>query len=193
MAKTNKKNRKKKAIKTQKTSWKNFWQEKSPIVKLVVKMLAFVSLFYIFFVQAFFQKYVIDTLASVYASLGSFILNIFGFHTTAKGYGLNSPDFSISISAGCDAVEPIALFVIAILSFYYPLSLKLKGILIGVPALLLLNLFRVISLFVIGIYIPSIFDLMHYEVWQVLFIMLTVLMWLYWIFWGQKQLHQTAA
>ncbi|MGB1204217.1 MAG: archaeosortase/exosortase family protein [Chitinophagales bacterium] len=169
----------------------NVWHEKSPIIKLIIKMLAFVSVFYLFFVQDFFQKYVINTLASIYASIGSFILNIFGFDTHANGYGINSPDFSISISTGCDAVEPIALFVIAILSFYYPLSLKLKGILVGVPTLLFLNLFRVLSLFLIGIYIPSIFDMMHYEVWQVLFIMLTILMWLYWVFWGQNQLPQT--
>lgn len=95
--------------------------------------------------------------------------------------------FSISIKAGCDAIQPIALYCAAVLTLPARFSQKIRGILIGVPFLIGINLIRIMSLFLIGIYAPSLFDFMHFEAWQIAFILIALSTLIYWIYWVSKQ------
>ena len=52
--------------------------------------------------------------------------------------------------------------------------------------LFLLNLVRIISLFLTGVYYPDLSDVMHTEVWQVVFILAAVLLWAAWIYYSLK-------
>jgi exosortase/archaeosortase family protein len=52
--------------------------------------------------------------------------------------------------------------------------------------LLILNLVRIVSLFLIGVYSPRIFALTHIDVWQALFIFLAVLLWILWLLWATR-------
>jgi exosortase/archaeosortase family protein len=52
--------------------------------------------------------------------------------------------------------------------------------------LLILNLVRIVSLFLIGVYFHRIFDLTHIDVWQALFIFLAVLLWILWLLWETR-------
>jgi len=84
---------------------------------------------------------------------------------------------------GCDALEPSALFIAAVLAFPAPVLLKIAGILIGTFCLLFLNLVRIVSLFLIGVYYPDVFDVLHLDIWQILFILLTLVFFLIWLQW----------
>ena len=66
--------------------------------------------------------------------------------------------------------------------FAFPASwrAKLVGAAAGVTLLMVLNLIRIISLFYIGVYWPKMFETAHIEVWQALFVGLTLLLWLGW-------------
>ncbi len=57
---------------------------------------------------------------------------------------------------------------------------------IGALLLLALNLVRIVSLFLIGVYSPRIFALMHIDVWQALFIFFAVLFWILWLLWATR-------
>jgi exosortase H (IPTLxxWG-CTERM-specific) len=111
------------------------------------------------------------------------ILSLLGEHITAVGINIDSPRFSLLIKPGCDAVEVTALFVCAVLAFPASFSRKATGIIAGVFALAALNLVRVVSLFLIGVYLPDIVDMMHLEVWQGLFIIFAVALWVVWLIW----------
>jgi len=115
------------------------------------------------------------------AKISSFLLNIFGMGTTAVGDTVSSNKFSVDIESGCDGIEAIAIFTGAVAAYPKPAKFKYKGILVGILFLLLMNIVRIVTLFFTGVHFPKLFDMMHVEVWQVIFIILAIVCWLVWI------------
>jgi len=114
------------------------------------------------------------------------VLAVLGQDITITGVSIHSPKFSASIIRGCDAVEAIALYVCAILAFPLPFLKKLPGMIAGTLLLLILNLVRIVSLFLIGAYSPRIFAMMHLDVWQAVFIFFAVVLWILWLLWATR-------
>ena len=114
------------------------------------------------------------------------MLSVLGHDITVTGTSISSPRFSVQIVRGCDAVEAIALYVCAVLAFPLPFLKKLPGLIIGALLLLVVNLVRIVSLFLIGVYSPEIFTLTHLDVWQALFIFFAVLLWILWLIWATR-------
>lgn len=115
------------------------------------------------------------------ASVSGTILNTFGEEVSVRDQSLISAKGpAIQIERGCDAVEPSALFVSAVLASPVPLLSRLSAALAGTFLLMLLNLVRVISLFLVRIYSPKAFETMHLDVWQALFIFLAIVLWAVW-------------
>ncbi|GAG21353.1 unnamed protein product [marine sediment metagenome] len=54
---------------------------------------------------------------------------------------------------------------------------------IGCSLLLVLNLVRIVTLYLTGLYYRSLFDMMHLDVWQAAFIVLAILFWAGWASW----------
>ena len=69
----------------------------------------------------------------------------------------------------------------ALLAFPAGWKNKIIGLFAGIFLLFILNLIRIITLFLAGIYYPKAFDLLHVEVWQVLFILAAVGLWIFFI------------
>ena len=57
---------------------------------------------------------------------------------------------------------------------------KIPGMLLGTVCLMVLNLARIISLFYVRKHFPSVFEVMHVDVWQTLFVLLAILFWILW-------------
>jgi exosortase/archaeosortase family protein len=91
-----------------------------------------------------------------------------------------SPRFSIQIERGCDAVEPSALFVVAVLASPVRFRRKIPPVILGTVFLLVLNVIRIVTLFLTGLHLRSLFDTMHLDVWQAAFIVLAILLWAVW-------------
>ncbi len=116
------------------------------------------------------------------------VVHVFGFDTmTIKGNAMVSPGGSISVERGCDALTPCALFVSAVLASPVPLGSRLLAASAGGLLLLVINLLRIISLFLTRVYWMEAFDIMHLEVWQALFIFLAILFWWLWAAWESKR------
>lgn len=96
------------------------------------------------------------------------------------GANLLSPAFSVRIDRGCDGLEAIAALCAAILVSPATMGPKLLGIVLGIVILMAVNLVRLASLFVIGIYWRAAFDMMHEEVWQAVMIVLAIVLWSIW-------------
>jgi len=130
---------------------------------------------------SFFENYINLPIVKVYAQLGSGILNLFGLDTLVDGTFVKNQLFLMNIGKGCDAVSPTILFMAAILIYPTHFSNKWKWVLIAPLAFGLLNLIRIITLFLIGSYAPSFFDFAHIEFWQGVFILITIIAWFYWL------------
>jgi len=161
---------------------------KQPFYNLLIKFFVLICVFYIFWIMPFFQENVVANVAIFYAKISTFFLNLLQIPVKSIGDSLTSGDFSIRIRNGCDAIEATAILLCAML--IYPTSWKNKsiGLLVGLLLLVILNIIRIMSLYFINIYIPSIFDVMHVSIWQVLFIVFPILIILWWIKWSNKEL-----
>jgi len=166
------------------TRIKNFFAK--PLNKLLLQFFGLICIFYALWITPFFQEYIVANVAIFYAEISTLFLSIFQQPVKAIGDTLTGTGFSMSIKNGCDAIEAIAILLCAMM--IYPSSWKNKsiGLLVGLVLLVILNIIRIISLYFIGIYIPSLFEVMHVSVWQVLFIAFPILIILRWINWTKK-------
>jgi exosortase/archaeosortase family protein len=144
-------------------------------------------LFYAFWFSHFCQTILQPRFFSVNATLSSFILNLFGMGTVANRECISSSVFSVNIARGCDAVEAMALFASAMLAYPSKWNDKLIGFLASILVLFVLNISRVVSLFLTGIYFPKAFEFMHVEFWQVLFVIFAIGLLFIWIKWTEKE------
>ncbi|MDZ4844297.1 MAG: exosortase H [Chitinophagales bacterium] len=182
-----KKDKKAKAGDSFKDKLKASIADKNPILLFLLVFGALMGLFYAVWITEFFTETIFNPVLHFYARLAGFILNLFGYGTVVSGMNISNADFSISVKRGCDAIEPIALFASAVLAFPASFKKKMPGIAAGVAFLLAVNLIRIVSLFLTGLYAPALFDFMHMEVWQVVFILLALVCWVIWIRWSQQK------
>lgn len=121
------------------------------------------------------------TYLGLYASASAFVLDLFGAAATAQGPTLFVGGKAVEVARGCDAMEPIALFVAALIAVQVPLRAKLWGLLVCVPLLMFLNLLRIIALSWIALTHPAWFETAHVTVGQTLFVVCTLCLWFVWV------------
>jgi len=127
------------------------------------------------------------------ATLAAGTLSTFGYDgVEAKGTALTSKHGSISVERGCDAVEPTALFAAAVLASPMAFATKLPAVLAGALILAVVNVLRIISLFLSAAHWKEAFDILHLDVWQAVFIFLALLLWLVWVSWAVKRQKRLA-
>ena len=136
--------------------------------------------------KGFFPWYLVKT-----TSASADVLNLFGYDdVTAEGtnlVGSVGSVGSISVARGCDAVAPTALFVSAVLASPASIGSKLLAVVCGTLILMVVNLIRIVTLFLTAVYWPRIFDAMHLDVWQAVFIFLAILLWALWASWASRR------
>ena len=162
------------------TKWKEKWEKNKTSYIFIGSILVFGIFSFWLTSQEWFET-AAQPLLNFYADISNTILNLLGQDTKSTGETISSGGFSIQIKKGCDAIAPMILYTLSILFFPVAFSKKPKGILIGIILLFLLNIVRIVSLFLTGKYVKSLFDLMHTDVWQILFIIFTLYLWLVWL------------
>lgn len=118
------------------------------------------------------------------------VLKALGNDITVSGTLVMSPRFSMQIVRGCDALEPAALFLAAVIAFPVSWRKKLVGALLGVVLIEGTNVIRMVSLYYVGVYWRKYFEMMHMEVWQAGFIVISVTFWAMWALWATRQPKQ---
>ena len=168
------------------------WSERKPVVLFAASFLVICIVFYLITNMAWFQSLRAPILLG-YSNVSSAILNIFGFGVKANGEVISGADFSVSIEEGCDAIAPAILYIISVAIFPIATKTKWKGLIYGLLAIAVLNIIRIVTLFLTGIYAPSLFEFMHVDFWQAIFIVFTVGLWIYWMKWATTQVAPVMA
>lgn len=161
------------------------WAERKPIFRFVGLFLLGCILFYAMSGMAWFES-IRSPLLHFFASISALLLKIGDTSVAAVGETLSSPKFTVEIKEGCDAIAPMALFCLSVLIYPVAWDRRIRGIIIGIALLMTLNIVRIISLYLTGVYAPSWFDFMHVDFWQAGFILFTVFLWIYWMRWAVK-------
>jgi len=182
MAKKIKKTTKKK-VKKSKVKKTSEWQDRKPVLKFAGTFLAICLIFFLITNMSWFSAFRAPIL-SMYSGISAVLLNIFGYGVKASGEILSSSNFSVSIEEGCDAIAPAILYIVSVGIFPVAWKYRWKGLLYGLLAIVVLNLIRIITLYLTGVHVPSLFEFMHVDFWQAIFIVFTVGIWIYWMKWA---------
>jgi len=123
---------------------------------------------------------VVEPFTGQIAKASGVALRLIGQDVTRSGTTLRSPRFAVNIKNGCNGVEAMVILLAAIVAFPAPWKARLLGLAAGAAAIQVVNLVRVVALFLTGAYLPKFFDTSHTVVWQSLVILSAVLIWILW-------------
>ncbi|MEO7795878.1 MAG: exosortase H [Thermoanaerobaculia bacterium] len=123
---------------------------------------------------------VIEPFTGAIARAGGATLNLLGQGTRMEGTVIRSDRFAVNIRNGCNGVEAMLIYFAAVLAFPATWKSRLLGVGLGFVAIQLVNLVRVVALFLTGVYMPKLFDSSHTVIWQTLVILSGVLLWILW-------------
>ncbi len=124
--------------------------------------------------------YLVQPYTERIARVAALCLNALGEDARVSGTLLRTPRFSVNIYHGCNGVLATSIYVAAVLAFPSSLREKAIGVAIGVPAIQLINMVRILSLYYIGIHWPDLFGAAHGYVWQSLVVLLSMVVWILW-------------
>ena len=126
------------------------------------------------------NDHAIEPFTAAIARASGAVLNACGQHVRLNGTVIQGPHFAVNIRNGCNGVEAMLIFLAAVLAFPAPWRARLLGLGLGIAALQVVNLVRVVALFLTGVYWPRIFDASHTVIWQTVVILCGVLLWIFW-------------
>jgi exosortase H (IPTLxxWG-CTERM-specific) len=115
------------------------------------------------------------------ARITNAILGVLGAHPEINGAVIITGDFAMRIGHECTAIVPSVILICAAIAYPSRIRDKLVCLGIGLPALFILNMIRIVTLYYIGRYIPAYFDIAHYVVWQSVMILAVIVLWLVWV------------
>ena len=148
---------------------------------LAVFALAFGACYFLFGISPGVKTGLIKPYTHFLANAVAAVINLFGAGATAGDAQVASPRFSINIATGCDGVEASSLFLAGVLAFPTPWRARLIGFALGIPAIHVINLVRLVGLYYAGVYLPSVFEELHVYVAQTIVILLSTAILILWL------------
>lgn len=129
------------------------------------------------------QVAVIHPWTNLLARMSAGIMTLFDADVISQGRVLQSKatGFGVSIEAGCNGVEAAIILIAGMVAFPSPLKLKAAGIAVGIVAVQIANLLRVVSLYYLGQWNMEAFEFAHLYLWQALIMLDVLVVWLLWM------------
>jgi len=124
-------------------------------------------------------RYLHEPLIRIIAWMTATLLSTLG-QVESSGPFIQFQDFQVQVVEACDGVLPTYIYLAAVLAFPSRWAAKAWGVLIGVPAIFLINLARMSSLMLLGAWRPELFEKVHIYVWQALVIAFSMALWVFW-------------
>jgi archaeosortase B (VPXXXP-CTERM-specific) len=137
----------------------------------------FVVIFYIFFYEIFGHK---DFSMEFTANIVVFLLNLLGVSASVDGHIITMPDFSLEVIHECVGIFSMIVYSSFVLAYPTDLKKKLVGIAFGISGLFALGVVRIVSLAIIGMLHPDIWEYFHVYFWKlnlIIFVIIFLLLW----------------
>jgi exosortase H (IPTLxxWG-CTERM-specific) len=126
------------------------------------------------------NDHVVEPFTGLIVRASAGVLRVLGEGAQASGTQISSPAFAVDVKNGCNGVEAMLLLVAAMLAFPATARQRLAGLALGMAAIQIANLIRVVSLFWLGVHHRSLFELFHAAIWQTALILLSVVFFILW-------------
>ncbi|MBL8112366.1 MAG: exosortase H [Acidobacteria bacterium] len=144
------------------------------------KFLLFLTLFFVAVAPKPMDEAFVKPFTNLVAKAGGAVCSALGENTSMTGTIIRSPRFAVDIKNGCNGLETMFIFAAGVLAFPSPWKPKLLGLLVGMAAIQLVNLVRIVALFFTGVFFPELFEQSHTVVWQAIVVLAGVLFFLLW-------------
>ncbi len=139
------------------------------------------------------DAHVITPFTKGITAVSASILNLMGEKVTRTGTMITGGDFAVDIKNGCNGVEAMLFLCAAMFAFDAPMKARIAGILMACVGVQLLNLVRIVSLFLLGRHRREWFEAFHLAIWQSIIFGAAVLMFVLWTTRVQRQNAAPAA
>ncbi|GAB1372511.1 hypothetical protein MASR1M45_25730 [Candidatus Kapaibacterium sp.] len=149
------------------------------LTKFLTIYIGIIILYYVFI--SFDNNPILEIYINITSKISALILSIFDSSIIADKQLISGSKFSVILSFGCEGSEPVAIFFAGVMSYPSVIKYKLQGLVIGLPALYLLNIIRIILLYFIGVNFNTLFDFAHTTLFPIIFILIALAFWMLWI------------
>lgn len=146
-------------------------KDKSGSVSIVRFIVTYVVLMGLFFLLIGFTpvRNVIDingAYSNAIVVITAKILGLLGITSTYHGSLINLPSISLDVKFGCNGLEAVMIYCVAVLTFPATWKKRFYGIILGFLVIQVLNLIRIVALAYAGVYHRELFDIVHLYVAQ---------------------------
>lgn len=94
------------------------------------------------------------------------ILSALHISASCEGSIIHLPAISLDVKFGCNGLEAVMIYSVAVLAFPAPRQRKLLGIIAGFLIIQVINIFRIVGLAYAGVHFQDIFHYIHIYVAQ---------------------------
>ncbi len=122
------------------------------------------------------------------ASVAGALIAAVGVDNAVAGNYIYTDKRTLLVGRDCTGAYLIAIFAALVLTYPASRRDKLLAFAVGVPALLAVNMARLVGAGVVAEFLPNQFDLIHDYVFQVLLVLAVLALWLLWI--GRVKAHE---
>ncbi len=154
---------------------------RKPLRFLALFVLIFAASYLVFGVIPRVRWGVINPYTELLAKTVAAVINLFGAGAVSNGALVYSPRYSMDIAMGCDGVEASCLYLAGVVAFPATWRARLIGLAFGVPLIQAINLIRLVGLYYVGMYLPSVADQIHDYVAQSIVILLSTAILIFWL------------
>jgi exosortase H (IPTLxxWG-CTERM-specific) len=145
----------------------------------LVKFGALLLLFYIAVSLRPVDAHVIVPFTRGITEISGAVLRMVGQKVVVTGT-IIAGTFAVDIHNGCNGIEAIVFVCAAMFAFDAPIMKRILGALAAAIILQSLNIFRIVTLYLIGLKWPKIFETAHLAIWQTLMFAAAVFLFLAW-------------
>ncbi|MEO8585026.1 MAG: exosortase H [Acidobacteriota bacterium] len=148
--------------------------------KFLIRFVVALGVFYLLVAIQPVNDRVVVPFTGLLVRVSAVLLAAIGESTQSVGTVIQSPAFAVDVKNGCNGIEAALLLVSAMLAFPATWKQRALGIAGGLAVIQAVNLFRIVSLFWLGVHHRNVFELFHAAIWQTALILLAVGIFLAW-------------
>lgn len=150
-------------------------------------LIYFLILGFLFWIETthWVQSFTVGTWTHFLADFSGGLMQVFDDKVMVQGSDIRNSQtgYAVSIKSGCNGVEAAMILAAAILAYPAAWLKKSVGMMVGVLAIQILNVVRIISLYYLGAWSQKALDIAHLYVWPGLIILDALVIFLLWIHW----------
>ena len=162
-------------------------------VRFLVLFFVLLLVFYVVIIVKPVDAHVITPFTEGLTAVSASILNVIGENVHRTGTMIVGGNFAVDIKNGCNGIEAMLFLCAAMLAFEAPVKSRLAGLLMACIGVQLLNLIRIVTLFLLGRHRREWFEAFHLAIWQSVIFGAAVLMFVMWTTRVQRQNASPAA